>query len=104
MSDKHDVTKGGLVDFSDDIQRHIRPLSIRQLRKFVKIIEKMGDTTDATTMSDEDIDNMVEAAAIILEKVDPKLVADRDTLEDTVDLVAFNEMMSIAMGNASPEG
>jgi hypothetical protein len=104
MADKHQVSKGGLVEFSDDVSRHIRPLSIKQLRKFVKIIEKMGDTTDATTMTDEDIDHMVDAAEVILAKVDPNLVADRDQLEDVVDLDAFNQMMSIAMGNASPEG
>jgi hypothetical protein len=63
----------------------------------------MGDTTDATTMGDEDIDLMVDAAEIILAKVDPNLVADREKLEDVIDLDSFNQMMAIAMGNASPE-
>lgn len=103
MSEKHEVSRGKLVTFSDDIERRISPLSIKQLRKFVKVIEKMGDTSDATTLSDEDIDHMVDAAEIILAKVDPKLVADREKLEEAVDLESFNEMMSIAMGNASPE-
>ena len=104
MAENHEVSKGALVEFGDGVERHIKPLSIKQLRKFVKVIEKMGDTTDATTMTDEDIDHMVDAAEIILGKVDPTLVADRDVLEDAIDLDSFNKMMSIAMGNASPEG
>lgn len=90
--------------FSDDVTRTIRPLSIKQLRKFVKIIDKMGDASaDATSMSEEEIDTMVEAAAIILEKVDAKLANDTDALEDIVDIVVFNEMMGIAMGAADPK-
>lgn len=95
---------GTEVVFSDDVTRTIRPLSIKQLRKFVKIIDKMGDASaDATSMSEEEIDTMVEAAAIILEKVDAKLANDTDALEDIVDIVVFNEMMGIAMGAADPK-
>lgn len=101
--DKHDVRRGKEIEFADDIVRMIRPLSIKQLRKFVVVIEKLQNTTDANNMTDEDIDTMVDAAEIILAKVDPKLSNDREALEDVVDLVTFNEMMQIAMGNASPE-
>jgi hypothetical protein len=101
--DKHDVRKGVEIEFGDELTRTIKPLSIKQLRKFVKVIEKMGNTQDATSMSDSDIDNMVEAASIILEKVDPSLSADREKVEDVVDVVTFNEMMGIAMGASSPE-
>lgn len=101
--DNHDVRKGKTILFSDDIERTVRPLSIKQLRRFVKVIEKLGDVSNAVTMSDEDIDTMVEAAEIILSKVDSTLANDREKLEDVVDLVTFNEMMNVAMGNASPE-
>lgn len=102
--DRHDVRKGREIEFSDGVVRLIKPLSIKQLRKFVKVIDKLGDSaTDATQMSDEDIDTMVDAAEIILAKVDPGLAGNRDLLEDTVDLVTFGEMMEVAMGNTSPE-
>jgi hypothetical protein len=103
MADKHEVKGGKVITFADGTDRRVRPLSIRQLRKFVGIIEKLGDTSNAGAIKDEDIDTMVDAAEIILEKVDPELAADRDKLEDAVDLVVFNEIMNIAMGNASPE-
>ena len=99
---KNDVRQGEAIEFGDDITRTVRPLTLKQLRKFVKVIEKLGSTEDATTMSDEDIDTMLDAAEIILAKVDPKLAADREALEDAVDLVSFNKMMNVAMGNSAP--
>lgn len=103
MADKNNVRKGKEIEFDDGVKRHVKPLSIKQLRKFVVIIEKLGDTTNAGTMTDDDITTMVDAASVILEKVDPKFAADRDALEDNIDLITFNEMMNVAMGNASPE-
>lgn len=99
---KNDVRAGISVEFADDVVRTIRPLTLKQLRKFVPVIEKLGSTEDANSMSDEDIDTMVDAAEIILSKVDPKLAADREALEDAVDLAAFNKMIDIAMGSSSP--
>lgn len=102
-ADNHDIRKGREITFADDVTRNIRPLSIRQLRRFVKLIEKLGDTSSAGTLSDDEIDTMVDAAAVILEKVDPMLAEDRDKIEDVVDLLTFNDMMTVAMGVASPE-
>lgn len=101
--DKHDVRRGKDILFADDVTRHIKPLSIKQLRKFVKLIDKLGSTTDGAALSDEEIDTMMDAASIILEKVDPILISDRDNLEEAIDLTCFNEMMNVAMGNAAPE-
>lgn len=101
--DKHDVRKGVDIVFADGVSRRVHPLTIKALRKFVKIMEKMSDIEDMTTVSDDDIDTMVDAASIILEKVDPDLANDRERLEDAIDLTAFAAMMNIAMGASSPE-
>jgi hypothetical protein len=103
MADKHEVKGGKDVTFADGVTRRIRPLSIRQLRKFTKIVDKLGNTENATALSDEDIDTMVDAAQVILEKVDPALAEDRDSIEDAVDLSIFNDLMGVAMGMTSPE-
>lgn len=103
MSDKNDVRRGIAIEFADDVVRTVRPLTLKQLRKFVSVIDKLENSSDATTISDEDIDTMIDAAEIIFQKVDPKLAADRDALEEAVDLDSFNKMMNVAMGNASPE-
>lgn len=106
MSDtekKHDIRKGKDIVFGDGITRNVKPLTIRQLRKFVPVVDSLGSTTDAMSMSDQDIDSMMDAASIILEKIDPTLAADREALEDAVDIVIFGDMMGVAMGAASPE-
>src|SRR5688572_682324 len=104
MTDTHDVRKGEDIIFADGVTRTVYPLTIKSLRKFVKIVDYMRDLDDMTSISDDDIDTMMNAAEIILEKVDPQLAADRDVLEDTVDLASFGKMMSVAMGASSPEG
>jgi hypothetical protein len=50
-------------------------------------------------MTDEDIDKMIAAASIALRKADPELAANRDLLEDILDLRTFGEVMAAAMGN-----
>lgn len=103
MAGKNDDLRGGFaIDFADGVSRVIKPLTIRQLRGFMKIMDKMQtiDTEAETqTMNDEDIDNMVEAAAIALSKVDSELAEDADALEDALDLRCFGRLMAAAMGN-----
>jgi hypothetical protein len=95
---KSNVSDGVAIVFGDGETRVIRPLTLKQLRKFVVVIDKLGSTESAVSMSDEDIDTMVDAAEIILSKIDPKLAEDREALEDAVDLISFNKM-TVAMGN-----
>jgi hypothetical protein len=97
---KSNVSDGVAIVFGDGETRVIRPLTLKQLRKFVVVIDKLGSTESAVSMSDEDIDTMVDAAEIILSKIDPKLAEDREALEDAVDLISFNKMMTVAMGNS----
>ncbi len=103
MADAHDVRKGVEIVFADNVKRTIYPLTIKALRKFVKIVDKMRDLDDMTSVTDEDINTMVEAAGIILEKVDPQLAENPEALEDVIDLSSFGKMMSVAMGASAPE-
>jgi len=97
MADKNkDILGGTEILFADGKKRVIRPLTIRNLRKFMKVVKdlKMDDT-----LEDKDIDIMVEAASIALSNVDAELSADLDKLEDALDLRCFGELMSAAMGS-----
>lgn len=87
---------GAEVEFADGKKRLIKPLTIRQLRKFVKLVD--GLDANMTSLADEDIDKMLEAASVIVSKCDPKLAEDKEKLEDAIDIVVFNAMVSIAMG------
>ena len=92
-----DLYKGVEIVFADGKARVIKPLTIRQLRKFMKVVSEMKATEDQ--LSDEDIDRMVQAASIALQKVEPELSEDLDALEDILDLRSFNLIMGAAMGS-----
>lgn len=90
------IREGTEITFADGETRTIYPLTIRQLRKFVKAIENLKIETDA--LSDDDVDRMISAAAIALEKDFPDVAKDVDALEDLLDLKSFNALLAAAMG------
>jgi len=96
MSKNKDMFEGTPILFADGETRVIKPLTIRQLREFMKVIKDLN-TEDG--LNDDDIDIMVKAAGIALSKVDPEVAADTDALEDILDLRSFSEIMSAAMGS-----
>jgi predicted nucleotidyltransferase len=97
MADKNkDLLGGTEILFADGKKRTIRPLTIRNLRKFMKVVK---DLRTDENLEDSDIDVMVEAAAIALSNVDPQLADDKDALEDALDLRCFGELMGAAMGS-----
>lgn len=93
-----DIHAGIDIEFADGKKRNIRPLTIRQLRKFMKVANNMKVGEDGA-MSDEDIDNMVESASIALMATDPDLASDLEALEDVLDLKSYQSLMAAAMGN-----
>lgn len=93
-----DIHEGTVILFADGKKRTIRPLTIRQLRKFMKVANSLQSKNESD-MTDDDIDSMVAAASIALAKIDPELSEDLDALEDALDLRCFGELMAAAMGN-----
>jgi hypothetical protein len=102
MAVNKDLREGQDIAFADGVNRKVFPLTIRQLRSFMKIADKLNVDSDAG-LSDADIDNMVSAAAIALQKVDPDLANDEDALEDALDLKCFGALMAASMGNEATE-
>ena len=98
-SNNKDLASGRVIVLGEQ-KLTVRPLTLRQLRKFVKVVKNLDANT--TDLSDEDINNMVEAAAIALEKASPDLAKDKEALEDVLDIATFNTLLEAAMG-ADPE-
>lgn len=97
MADKNkDIIGGTEILFADGKKRVVRPLTIRNLRKFMKVVK---DLKTDDNLEDKDIDVMVEAAGIALISVDPELAEDTEALEDALDLRCFGELMNAAMGS-----
>jgi hypothetical protein len=93
-----DLRAGQSIIFADGVERVVFPLTIRQLRNFMKIADKLNIEGE-DGLNDTDIDNMVSAAAIALQKVDPDLANDEEALEDALDLRCFADLMAASMGN-----
>jgi hypothetical protein len=97
MVDKNkDIIGGTEILFADGKKRVVRPLTIRNLRKFMKVVK---DLKTDDNLEDKDIDVMVEAAGIALISVEPELAEDTEALEDALDLRCFGELMNAAMGS-----
>ena len=93
----NDVRPGVKVQFEDK-EREIFPVSLRQLRKLREALEKVNLDDGNAMPDDETVDGMVKAAQVVLEKIDPELAGNYEKVEDIVDIRAFNEMLSAAMG------
>ena len=72
----------------------LKPLTIKELRKFMAVIQK---TAEATT-EDETLNLLIDACAVALEKQLPELVADRDKLEDSLDVPTINRILEVCGG------
>ena len=92
----NELNQGTKIVFADGVERVVNPLTIKQLRKFMKVVKDMDSSK--VVLEDSDIDLMIDAAAIVFEKLDPTIAADRDALEDVIDLKSFNAMFMAAMG------
>jgi hypothetical protein len=113
------IREGKKIVFGDGKQREIFPVSIKNRRKMMKVMSGIDQTTNE--MDNDTIDTLLAAARIVLETVDPKLVAAskvadekrekllaegnedgadevEDPLEDILDIKTIQEVLSAGMG------
>ena len=72
----------------------LKPLTIKDLRLFMEAIQK---TAEATTENDT-LTVLIDACAVALAKQLPDLVADRDALEDALDVPTINRILEVCGG------
>ncbi len=72
----------------------LKPLSIAELRKFMLAIKK---TAESQT-EDDTLNILIDACAIAIEKQLPELVANRDALEDALDVPTINRILEVCGG------
>ncbi len=72
----------------------LKPLSIKQLRKFMGAMNK---AQEATT-ENESLSVLIDACAIALETQLPDLVKDRDALEEALDVPTINRILEVCGG------
>lgn len=82
------------VTLQDGKTVKLKPLSIRELRRFMEV---MGKTTQTTT-EDEALQVLVEACGIALEKQIPELKDNKELLEDLLDIPTINRIIKVCGG------
>jgi hypothetical protein len=72
----------------------LKPLTIKELRKFMAAISKTGEAQT----EDETLTILIDACAVALEKQLPELVKDRDAFEDVLDVPTINRILEVCGG------
>ena len=82
------------IELQNGAKVKLKPLTIKELRKFMAAISKTAETKS----EDETLDILIDACAVALEKQLPELVADRDALEDALDVPTINRILEVCGG------
>jgi hypothetical protein len=87
----YDVEK---IKLQNGAEVELKPLTIKELRKFMTVIQKTAEVSS----EDETLTLLIDACAVALEKQLPELVKDRDAFEDVLDVPTINRILEICGG------
>jgi len=82
------------ITLQDGSNVKLKPLSIKELREFMLALQGAADSTSET----ETLNVLIDAVAVALKKQLPALVADRDALEDALDVPTINRILEVCGG------
>ena len=82
------------IELQNGAKVKLKPLSIKQLRKFMEVIKKVQEAEDETAT----LGILVEACGVAIETQLPDLVADLDKLEDALDVPTINRILEVCGG------
>jgi hypothetical protein len=84
------------IELADGSNLTLRPLPIKQLRKFMETIKAMETTEDGDEEAAMDI--FIKAAMICLEAFKPELSKDRDKFEEVIEIPTMMKILEVCGG------
>jgi len=84
------------ISLSDGKVVELRPLTIKNLKKFMQIIEKLNGKNIKTESDAMDV--FVEAAFICMQQFAPDLFADKDAFEDVIEVPTLMKILEVGGG------
>ena len=84
------------IELSDGSNLTLRPLPIKQLKKFMEVIRSIDVKEDAT--EDDAMDVFIQAAMICLETFKPELSKDIDKFESVVEVPTMMKILEVCGG------
>lgn len=82
------------IELQNGAKVKLKPLSIKQLRKFMEVIKKVQEAEDETAT----LGILVEACGVAIETQLPDLVADIEKLEEALDVPTINRILEVCGG------
>jgi hypothetical protein len=82
------------VELQDGRKLVLKPLPIKLLRKFMKVVTKL----DTIKNEDQAIDILIDACAVALEKTLPELANNREALEEALDVPTIWKILDVCGG------
>ena len=82
------------IELQNGAKVKLKPLSIKQLRKFMEVVKRTQDSTDENAT----LSVLIDACAVALETQLPDLVSDREKLEDALDVPTINRILEVCGG------
>lgn len=74
----------------------LRPLPIKQLRKFMELIQTMDEAEDQSEEAAMDV--FIKAAMICLKHIKPELAEDKDKFEEVIEIPTMMKILEICGG------
>ena len=74
----------------------IRPLSIKNLKKFMEIIAKLD--SEKIKSEEDAMDIFIEAAMLCMKQFKPELSEDRDLFEESIEVPTMMKILEVAGG------
>jgi hypothetical protein len=74
----------------------IRPLTIKNLKKFMEVIKKADDPLMET--EDQVMEVFIEATMVCLEQLKPELAEDREKFEEVIEVPTMMKILEVAGG------
>ena len=84
------------IELSDGSTIILRPLPIKQLRKFMEVINTMETAEDQSEAAAMDV--FIKAAMVCLEILKPELSTDINKFEDIIEIPTMMKILEIAGG------
>jgi len=84
------------IQLSNGVEIEIRPLTIKNLKKFTTVIKKLSeaDLEDETAA----MDIFVEAGMICMQQFNPELAQDKEIFEDVIEVPTLMKILEVAGG------
>jgi ASC-1-like (ASCH) protein len=84
------------IKLTDGTELQLRPLTIKNLKEFNKIIKKIG-TSDVQS-EDDAMEIFIEAGLVCMKQFYPALSEDKEAFEDAIEVPTLMKILEVAGG------